>query len=285
MTLPFAATSPSEPLPAPPSARLQRTEGTSRISFKFERGATRLDRLHQSGASKIRLPHVFGHDPPQAVLINTAGGLTGGDRLSIDATVGSGCRAIMTTQACEKIYRSSEGTAQVDTKLTVARGARLDWLPQETILFDGARLARRLEADVAPGARLLLVEATIFGRSARGERVRSGLFKDRWRIKQGTHLLFADDLRFDFSDESLMSRPAILADGSAMATVLLVTDNPAKLLDAVRAIIGDHGGASAWDGKLVARIVADHGAALRRVLVPALGALLDGATLPRIWRM
>lgn len=285
MTLPFAATSPSEPVAAPPSARLQRTEGASRISFKFDRGATRLDRLHQSGASKIRLPHVFGHEPPQAVLINTAGGLTGGDRLSVDVTVGSRCRAMATTQACEKIYRAADCEANVQTALTVAEGARLDWLPQETILFDGARLARRLEANVAPGATLLLVEATIFGRSARGERVRSGLFTDKWRIRQGERLVFADDLRFDFSDKGLLSRPAVMAGVAAMATILLITDEPEEHVDAVRTIIDEHGGASAWDHKLVARIVAENGAALRRVLIPALDALLDNATLPHIWRM
>ncbi len=103
------------------------------------------------------------------MLINTAGGLTGGDRMTSEAIVGDGCSAIVTTQACEKIYRSSGGSARITTSVAVGENAWLDWLPQETILFDGARLSRRLDADIAPGATLLLVEATIFGRSARGE--------------------------------------------------------------------------------------------------------------------
>jgi urease accessory protein len=283
MTLQFAAISPSEALAAPPP-RLQRTEGASRISFKLERGATRLDRLHQSGASKIRLPHVFGGEPPQAVLINTAGGLTGGDRLSVEAEAGDGCRALLTTQACEKIYRASGGEARVHTRLSIGKGARLDWLPQETILFDGSRLSRRLDADIAPGGELLLVEATIFGRAAHGETVRSGFFADRWRIRQDGRLLFADDLRFDFADDRILRRPAVLAGGMAMATMLLVAEEPASKLEALRAVLGNSGGASAWDGKLVARVVAESGAALRKALVPALGLLLDGAALPTIWR-
>jgi urease accessory protein len=264
---------------------LQRTQGESRISFKFARGATHLDRLHQSGASKIRLPHVFGNEPPQAVLINTAGGLTGGDRMSVEVAVGNECHAVLTTQACERIYRASEGAATVRTSLSVGERARLDWLPQETILFDGARLSRELEADLATGARLLLVEATIFGRAAHGETIHTGLFADHWRIRQQGRLVFADDLRFDFSDDRLLSRPAVLAGKTVMATILLITDRPTEHLDEVRTLIGGHGGASAWNGKLVARIAAADSGNLRRVLIPALSALLGGITLPRIWQI
>ena len=285
MTRPFAVTSQSEPRATGVYPRLQRTQGESCISFKRDRGGTRLDRLHQSGASKIRLPHVFGSEPPQAVLINTAGGLTGGDRLSVEVAVGNDCHAVLTTQACERIYRAADGAAGVRTSLRVGERGRLDWLPQETILFDGARLSRELEADLATGARLLLVEATIFGRAAHGETVRTGLFTDRWRIRQDSRLIYADDLRFDFSDSDILRRPAVLAGANAMATILFVSDEPARHLDEVRTLIGDHGGASAWNGKLLARMIAADGAALRRVLIPALSALLGGVTLPRIWRI
>jgi urease accessory protein len=284
MTLPFAATSPSEPRANVPP-RLQRSEGAARIAFKFERGGTRLNRLFQSGAAKVRLPLVEAGEPPQAVMINTAGGLTGGDRMSAEVTVGAGCRAIVTSQACEKIYRASSGNAEIATSLTVGEGARLDWLPQETILFDGARLTRRLDADLAPGAELLLVEATIFGRSARGESVCSGLFADRWRIRRDGRLLFADDLRFDWTDASLLNRPAVLSGAAAMATILFVTEEPARHLAALREIVGKNGGASAWNGKLLVRITAETGLALRHTLIPALATLRDGAGLPKFWRI
>ena len=174
---------------------------------------------------------------------------------------------------------------EIATRLTIGQAARLDWLPQETILFDGARLARRLDAELAPGAELLLLEATIFGRSARGETMRSGLFTDRWRIRRKGRLVFADDLRFDWTDPDLLRRPAVLAGAAAMATILFVTDEPARPLTVLREIIGANGGVSAWNGKLLARITALTGAALRHTLIPELAVLRDGASLPKFWRI
>jgi len=294
MTLPFAATSPSEPPRAAPPRegnnaaappRLERTEGAARIAFKLTGGATALDRLHQSGAMKVRFPHRPAENPLEAVLINTAGGLTGGDRMSVDIRLDAECRAVATTQACEKIYRSAGGNAEINSSLSLGAGARLDWLPQETILFDGARLSRRLDADLETGATLLLVEALLFGRAARGERVRSGLFADRWRIRREGRLVFADDLRLDWAIPDLLGRPAVLADAGATATLLLVTEEPERHLDAARDIVGDLGGVSAWDGKLAARVAAPDGLSLRRVLIPLIATLRDGAPLPKLWRI
>ncbi len=284
MTLTFAAISPSEP-PSAALPRYERTSGVARIAFKHVGGATRLDRLHQSGAAKVRLPHRPAGDPPEAVLINTAGGLTGGDRMSAEIRLEPGCRAVATTQACEKIYRAAYGTAEIRTELTLGAGARLDWLPQETILFDGAGLSRRLDADLEPGAELLAVEAVIFGRAAHCERMQSGFFADRWRIRRNGRLVFADPLRFDWALADLLSRPAVLADAGAMATVLFVTDDPERYLTAAREIVGEAGGVSAWGGKLLARITAEGGLALRRTLTPLLAALRDGAPLPKLWRI
>jgi urease accessory protein len=284
--MPFAAVSDPEAGFSAATPRLQRTEGAAAVRWVASNRQIRLARLHQSGAAKVRLPKSEPGEPPQAVLINTAGGLTGGDRLLWDLSVSGAGRAVTTTQACEKVYRSSAGDAEVAATLSIGEGARLDWLPQETILFDGARLSRRLEAELGAGATLLAVEATLFGRAARGERIRSGGFADRWRIRRQGRLVFADDLRFDWArDAGLLDRPAVLSGGAAAATVLLVAEEPERHLSALRAIIGDAGGASAWNGKLLARIVAEGGAALRRVLVPALVELLDGAALPKIWRM
>ncbi len=284
MTLPFAATLPSE-LPPAAAPRFERTQGTARIAFKYEGGATRLDRLHQSGAAKVRFPHRPAENPPEAVLINTAGGLTGGDRMEAEIRLAPGCRAVATTQACEKIYRASAGTAEIRTTLSVAARARLDWLPQEAILFDGAQLSRQLAADLDRNSELLLVEAVIFGRAARGEVVRTGLFADRWRIRRNGRLVFADDLRLDWADADLLSRPAVLASAGAMATVLLVTEEPERYLSEARGIVGAAGGVSAFDGKLTARVTVPTGFALRQTLIPLLAALRDGAALPKLWRI
>lgn len=284
MNKPFAVTSPSDAGPRAASVRLQRVEGASRIAFTGGAGGSRLARLFQSGSAKIRLPNAAAGQPAQAVLINSAGGLTGGDRLSVAVEMGEGARAAFTTQACEKVYRSVSGEAEVSAALRLAEGARLDWLPQETILFDGGRLRRRLDADLAAGATLLACEAVVFGRAARGEAIRSGLFRERWRIRRQGRLIHADDLHFDWAaDAALLRRPAVLAGGGAMATILWVADAPESCLESLRRIIGPSGGASAWNGKLLARIVADGGAALRRVLLPALERLSAGAALPRIW--
>jgi urease accessory protein len=264
--------------------RLQRTQGAARLAFKHEGGATRLDQLFQSGASKIRLPNVAAEAYPQAVLINSAGGLTGGDRITAEVHMAPRTRAAVTTQACEKIYRSSSGEAEISIALVIGEGAWLDWLPQETILFNGGKLRRCLDADLAPGATLLLLEATIFGRAAHGERVSVGLFADSWRIRRAGRLVHADELRFDWSDPGLLSRPAALAGAGAMATLLLVGGEPERHLQPLRGLIGAAGGVSAWNGKLLARIVGESGAALRRILVPALLELLGEAALPRIWQ-
>jgi len=280
MTKPFAAISQFEPFTP---ARLQRTQGCSRVSFKISGGETRLDRLFQSGASKVRFPKTAARGRPEAVLINSAGGLTGGDRLSIALEMAPHTSAAVTSQACERIYRALAGDAEVATTLRLGEGALLYWIPQETILFDGGRLARRFDAELASGATLLATEATIFGRGAHGETVKSGSFMDRWRIRRAGRLVFADDLRFEWTDGPLLQRPAVLAGAGAMATILFVGDEPERHLPAVRGLIGSSGGASAWNGKLLARVVAEGGAALRETLRPVLVELSDGTALPRNW--
>ncbi|MYZ49800.1 urease accessory protein UreD [Propylenella binzhouense] len=280
--MPFAAISPSDPAPGP---RLQRTYGRAAIAFKADGARTRLDRLFQEGAAKIRLPRAPAGAPPQAVLINTAGGLTGGDRLAYEVALRAGCRATLTTQACEKIYRASGGEAEIGTALRLAAGSRLDWLPQEAILFDGARLSRRLDAELAADASLLAVEAAVFGRHAMGEEIGRGLLRDRWRIRRGGELIFADDLRLDWSEADLLRRPAVLDGARAAATVLYVGEDAEARLEDVRSALGGAGAASAWRGKLVARIAAEDGASLRRALLPALARLAPGAAFPRIWHV
>jgi urease accessory protein len=269
---------------APRPAALQRTFGKSRISWRCMGGRTVLDRLEQDGAAKIRLPEPEPGDPPLAVLLNTAGGLTGGDRIETAVEVGGGCRAMATTQACERIYRSLGPDAIVETRLTVGANARLDWLPQETILFEGGRLSRRLEADLAPDASLLAVESVIFGRAAMGERVATGRVRDRWRIRRGGKLIHADDLHMDWANAGLLDNPATLGGAGAVATLLCVADGTEGLIEKVRAQIGDAGGASAWNGKLVARMAAPDGQELRRALTGALSAILAGISLPKLWQ-
>lgn len=249
-------------------------------------GRTRIDRLYQEGAAKIRMPR-GEHDPLEAVLINTAGGLTGGDRLDWSVAVGADASAVVTTQTCEKIYRAASGFAAIGCRMTVGAGGRLAWLPQETIVFAGSAFRRRIEVDLADDAEALIVEATVFGRRAMGEAVTQARFADRWRIRRGGRLIHAEDFAVGPDAGRQLSVPAALGDATCHATVLVLCSEAEQLLDQARAIIGAAGSASAWEvagsGKLLARLVAEDSYVLRKHLVPLIELLNGRAGLPKIW--
>lgn len=265
--------------------RMQRAVGHAGVSFCRKAQATRLERLFQEGCAKIRLPKPIDGADPQAILINTAGGLTGGDRLATEVDLGPRAAACVTTQACERVYRSTGVDAVVGNRLRLAAGSRLAWLPQETILFDGGRLSRTLEADLAGDAELVAVEAVLFGRMAMGETLRSGHLHDRWRIRRDGRLIFADDLRIEGDIAARLAPQPALAGRRAMATVLFAGATPERFLEPARSLIGASGGASAWNGKFLARLVEETGLALRRRLEPLLTLLMGGRELPKVWQL
>jgi urease accessory protein len=262
---------------------LQRAQGCGRISVRADGPVTRLSRLYQEGCAKIRLPRDHSASTLEAVLINSAGGVTGGDRMSWRVDVEAGAALTLSTQACEKVYRARDGRAAIGVTLKAGAGARIDWLPQETILFDGGALGRWLTADLAADARLLAVEAVILGRTAMRETVRVGELRDRWRIRRGGKLVFADDLSFGGDVAALTSLSPVLSGAAAFASLLLVAEDVPRFLDPLRNVLGPSGGASAFDGKLFCRIVAKDGLALRRILTPAIATLRDGEPCPRVW--
>ncbi|MEP9386654.1 urease accessory protein UreD [Mesorhizobium sp. KR9-304] len=266
----------------------QRVDARARLEVRRSDGRTRIERLYQEGAAKIRMPVVRG-DPLEAILINTAGGLTGGDRVAWEIEAGAGAAVTVTTQACEKLYRSRSGEARADVRLSVAKGGRIAWLPQETIVYDRSCFARRLEVDLADDAQALVVEATLFGRRAMGETVAQALFRDRWRVRQGGRLVHAEAFSIGPDLAATLARPAAAGGGVAVATVLLVAPDAETYLEQALKIIGDEGGASFWTvggtGKLLARLVAGDGYALRRRLTPLVGLLNGQAGLPKIWSL
>lgn len=285
----FDDTSPFETLDAATGQSLQRTKGRARCTFKVRDGKTVLDGLGQSGSFKVRLPKMPGGGIPEAVLLNTAGGLTGGDRLRFEGGVAPHGHAIMTSQASERAYRSVSGPAKVSVDLHVGAGARLDWLPQETILFDGAQLARRFDVDLADNATLLAHETVVFGRTAMGESIHEGHFSDHWHVRRNGRLVHADALSIDGDIQAALQAKAALASATAMASILYVADdaesrgealtNMAEGLSPADGIAG----VSAWHGKLVIRAVAFGGQAMRRIVSPLLHNLMDGRALPRVW--
>ena len=285
-------------------ARMQRVEARGRIGVRRDGAATRLADLFQEGAAKIRIPrsHAAG-ETLEAVLINTAGGLTGGDRVNWQASAGEGAHLSLTTQACEKVYKASAGTATVDISLRAGAGGAVAWLPQETILYDRAAFSRSMDAALAADAECLIVEALLLGRKAMGETVRNAAFRDRWRVRVGGHLVHAEDFRFEGDAAQLFSRIATGNRAAAMATILMVGHRAEASLAQARAMIANHAsvgsgvqagiraGVSFWrvgpadgkSGKLLARIVAEDGYRLRSLLQPLIGLLNGKAGLPKIW--
>ena len=262
---------------------LQRARGAVEASMRVAAGRTRIARLRQEGCLKLRFPRLPG-STAEIVLVNTAGGLAGGDALVQSITAEPGASLTITTQACERVYRSLGDDATAATRLVAGPDASLSYLPQETILFDGGSLSRRLDVDIADDARLLLCESVILGREAMGETVKSGRLHDRWRVRRAGQLVFADDLRIEGDIAAKTAGAASLGGGRAFATILACGAGYEARLPELREMLGRSGGASLVDGMLVARVVAPSGLDLRRLLVPALKHLAAGA-LPRLWSL
>lgn len=247
-------------------------------------GGSRRGRVHEAGSLRVRFPNGNSKAALDAVIVNTGGGMTGGDRFDIDIKIGAGARLTVTTAAAEKIYRSLGPDTDIGVKLDVGSGGALTWVPQETIMFDQARLWRSIDIALARDAKLLLAEAAVFGRSAMGEAVVQGYFFDRWRVRVGGALVFAETLRLDGDIAQRLAQRAITAGGVAVASIIKYPGNDANAA-AIRVMqdrFTGEVGISAWNGLVVARLVAADGAALRRDLVAAL-TTLDAAPLPRLW--
>ncbi|GJE29293.1 urease accessory protein UreD [Methylobacterium organophilum] len=278
-----ASISPSDPSRAAPAR--QRSQGQVGLSVGLAGGASRIRDLAESGPSRLRFPKVAG-GAPEAVLVNTAGGIACGDRFTVSAEVGEGAALVFTTTAAEKIYRSDGPVSRIENHLRVGAGGRIDWLPQETILYDQARLARRFEADLGAGAALLACEILVLGRAARGETVAQGLVEDQWRIRRQGRLAYADSLRLEGELHALMRRPAIGGGARALATLIDLAPGAEARLDEARALLDDpavEAGASAWNGHLALRLLAADADALRRLCARFLTAW-RGAPLPRVWQ-
>lgn len=284
------------PLPtSQSSAPMQRTRGGGRLSVKLSAGESRIDRLFQEGSARIRIPRVPSGSPLEAVLINTAGGLTGGDRMDWTFEAGEAASMMLATQACEKTYKAhGDSEARVSVRLKLNPGSSLAWLPQETILFDRARLSRSIEVDMTAGSRLLMVEPVVFGRLAMKEVVAEGEFRDRWRIRLDGRLAHAENMRLGPHIAATLARPAVAGGGLAMATVLMIAPEAEARLPAVRQVIGKSGGASFLvarrnnsatpeTGKLLARVVAADSYELRKVLVPLIRLLNPLGGMPKVW--
>lgn len=256
-----------------------------RIAFAVQAkaGVTRRARVREEGSLRVRFPGPASAEL-EAVIVNTAGGVAGGDRFALDVTVEPGARLVVTTAAAEKVYRTLEPDATIDVKLAVGATSSLAWLPRETILFNRARLRRTINIDLAEDARLLLAEAIVFGRSGMGETVDDAGVFDRWHLHRGGRLIHAEAMRLDGAVAAKLAQPAVANGGVAVATVLIVPADEA-VAAGIRALdehFQGEVGVSAWNGFAVVRLCAADGAALRHDLVAVLSAVHD-RSLPRLW--
>jgi urease accessory protein len=260
-----------------------RARGVVKFDVQEVEGVTRRRHLHESGSLRVRFPSPEA-EGLSAVFVNTAGGVAGGDRFDIDITAGEGSRLAVTTAAAEKIYRAQGPAAQLNIVLKAAAGSHLAWLPQETILFDGARVSRRIDIDLAESASLLLCEIVVFGRAAMGERILHGEFVDRWRLRRGGRLAFAETIRLDGAIGEKLARPAIAKGGVAIGTALMVPGD-AALVERIRELsemFSGEVGISCWNGFAMARFCAQDAAWLRADMMAVLGRA-SGSALPRLW--
>ena len=260
-----------------------RARGT--VSFDVHRkdGATRRRHLHESGSLRVRFPSPET-EGLSAVLVNTAGGIAGGDRFDIDIATREGARLTVTTAAAEKIYRAESAAARLNITLRAEARSHLAWLPQETIVFDRARILRRIEIDLADDASLLLCEIAVFGRAAMGERMRQGEFSDRWRMRRGGRLVFAENICLDGDIGEKLARAAVAKGGVAIGTALIVPGDEV-LVQRIRELsqsFGGEVGVSAWNGFAMARFCAQDAALLRADMMAVLGCA-SGSALPRLW--
>ncbi|PWC31506.1 urease accessory protein [Azospirillum sp. TSO35-2] len=272
--------------------------GAATLRFEHRHGETRLATLYHHDPLRVLLPTPRRGDLPIGVLATTSGGMVGGDRLDIALSAGPGARAVITTQAAEKVYRSTGDTCRIDTAVAVEDGAWLEWMPQEAIVFEGARLRRLTRLDLSGTGRAIAGEMLVFGRAAFGETVSRGLIRDAWEVARDGRLIWADALHLDDDIAEALAHPAGLAGAAACATLLHASPDAARHLDAVRALAeplvtssgGARIGATALDGLLVVRILGGDARAVRRAYATLWSGLRSEAAglptrLPRLWEV
>ena len=267
-------------------AQALRTVGIARLKAERIAGRTVAMEIDEQGPLRLRFPRVAAEGVLECVMVNTGGGVVGGDRLEFEVETGEGASLALTSQASEKVYRSSGAGAEISVALTARPRSRLAWLPQEAILFDRARIARRIEADVAGNASLTICESVVFGRTAMGESVVNGLIRDRWRVRRDGKLIFADALTLDGEVGKILAGPAIAGGATAVGTLLQIAPGCEQRLDAVRATLAQEdaeAGASTFDGILIVRILAQDSLGLRAAILSTLTAL--GSEPPRAFSL
>ncbi len=265
--------------------QMQRSHGRAMVRFGLRAGRVHLIDLAQSGSGKAMLPRVFG-PTPEAVFLNTSGGLTGGDSLHFTMQLEAGARLTATTQTAERAYATSGDGARVLVQAEVGAGGHLDWLPQETILFEAAHVVRKTEIDLAAGASALIVESLVLGRRAMGEAPCRARLTDHRMIRREGRPFWAETLRIDPEVLSCAASPAILGGAKAMAVIAHIAQNAEDAASALRALPVQDGAqmaVSGWNGRCLIRIAASDSWPLRAQVIRVI-TTLRAAPMPRVWQ-
>jgi urease accessory protein len=275
-----------------PSDRdLQRADGCGRIVLIGSENGTRIEDVFERSPIRIMFPRTEHHAVQEAVLINTAGGIAGGDQLECSVAALPGASIAVTSQAAEKVYRALSEPARVATRLKAQESAKLAWLPQETIVFNWARLHRTTEIELSGGAELLALEWLVLGRAAHGEVVVGGNITDNWRVKRDGRLVWADSFRITDEIFPHVTRQALLANCKAVATLVYFGPYLEKRLDFLREIIPSLGcncAVTLVSGLIVVRFAAKESSDLKlalRSFIQQFGSELGSGPflVPKMW--
>jgi len=274
------------------------TEGIAEIGFGHHGNVTRLTHLYQRDPLRVLFPTPVANDAAMAVIVTTSGGLVAGDRLDVAVTLASGAAAHVTAAAAEKIYRSIGPTTTIAQSLSIAAGASLEFLPPETILFDGARLRRETTIELGPDAGFLGGDIVVFGRRAHGERFANGFLREVWQVRREGKLVWGDALHLEDDIAGIVDHAACFGGAAAFATMILSPprQDPRILLDRARAIQSAsvagpmRAGVTAIAGLVIARWLAADTALLRRAYADLAchfrcAAFGLAPRLPRLWHV
>jgi urease accessory protein len=270
---------------------LQRADGAGRIVVSGSQKGTYITDVYQRSPIRIMFPRGGSAALEEAVFINTAGGVAGGDMLESGVTALANASIAVTSQAAEKIYQALNEPARIVTKLKACATAKLAWLPQETIIFNRGRVSRRTEIEVSSGSELLALEWLVLGRTAQGEKMAGGHITESWCVRKDGRLIWADIFRVTDEMFPHLHRKALLSDCKAFATLIYFGSDLEKRLELLRNIaspIACHCAPTSVGGLIIVRFAAKDSFDLRVTLLNFLEQFSKGLSpgpfrVPKMW--
>lgn len=259
------------------------------LGFADDRGTTRLVERSHYGPLRVQKP-LYPEQPSvcHAIVVHPPGGVVGGDQLAITTSVGANAHAFITTPGAAKWYRANGHVSRQDIRLDIGAGASLEWLPQETIFFNGADVRLDTEVSMDADASFITADILCFGRTASGERFDHGRVAQKMQVRRGGRLVWFEQGALE-GGEAGIAGPLGLNGHTVCATLLAVGRQAgAACVQALREEAGPQFGVTQMKSVLVARYIGDSSQEARRLMQRAWRllrpALLEReAVTPRIW--